>query len=679
MASSFFGLYVQRDGLQLAQKGLDITGHNITNIKTEGYSRQRLDIVSVANTAGCLGYNTQTTLAGKGADAVGVTQIRDKLLDAKVRRYSSELCDTGAKTNVLADIEDILDDVENDEAGLSAIFGNLKASFQSFSATGADRQDLATVSMNSAESVINVIKNFNTRIGEVELATREDIIATNDRVNTILSQLASLNKQIKDAYVQMDNVFATRGGYQAEIDYGPLELKDSFNKLCDELSQYVNINVEQQADGTYDVKMADISLVHNDSYAKTEIIFDPEDIDERNDFAKLYVGSCTNSGDNNHILNSQKEWNKCEREITPEISAKPELEKMIKDLNEYIYAGKVKTACDLEREIIGKANELGVDYAPIFVNNKDIMSAEQIKNLPTYAIEVSERTDKLSGGSIKGLFDTYNGKGCYSKVGENNYNGIKYYQETIRSLANTMVREFNAIYDEYNNSDDAIALQQAAADKAEEKLRADVTAEYMEENGITDEAALTEAQKAEINDKVNETLAEVREEAVEKTKFKLFEFEDGSLEDGGVPELKIADTWRENVLRCVHPNVDADGKLDYNYDQLDNVYINKILSVFEGKYEFGEEPDKFTFEGFIQYYGQTVGGDLEYELGNFDSTNIMLESVSSARDEVMGVSMDEEGVNMMNYQKWYNAISRMISALDECLDKLINGTGKVGL
>ncbi|MCI7766850.1 MAG: hypothetical protein MSJ26_02565 [Oscillospiraceae bacterium] len=668
MASSFFGLYVQRDGLQLAQKGLDITGHNITNIKTEGYSRQRLDVVSVANTAGCLGYNTQTTLAGKGADAVGVTQIRDKLLDAKVRRYSAELCDTGAKTNVLADIEDILDDVENDEAGLSAIFGQLKASFQSFSSTGADRQDLATVSMNSAESVINVIKNFNTRIGEVELATREDIIATNDRVNTILNQLASLNKQIKDAYVQMDNVFATRSGYQAEIDYGPLELKDSFNKLCDELSQYMNINVEQQADGTYDVKFADVPLVHNDSYAKTDIVFSDE-LEARNDFAELHISS----------LNSQKEWDKCEREITPAISAQPELEKMVKDLNEYIYAGKVKTACELERDIIGKANELGVDYSPIFINNKDIMSEKQIENLPTYAIEVTERTEKLSDGSISGLFDTYNGKGCYSQVGENNYNGIKYYQETIRSFANTMVREFNAIYDEYNNSDEAKALQDAAADKAEEKLRADVTAEYMDENGITDESALTDAQKAEIDAKVNETLEDVRAEAIEKTIFKLFEFEDGSLEDGSVPDLKIADTWRESVLRCVHPNVDADGKLDYNYDELDNAYINKILSVFEGKYEFGEEPDKFTFEGFIQYYGQTIGGDLEYELGNFDSTNIMLQSVSDARDEVMGVSMDEEGVNMMNYQKWYNAISRMISALDECLDKLINGTGKVGL
>ena len=579
MASSFFGLYVQRDGLQLAQKGLDITGHNITNIKTEGYSRQRLDVVSVANTAGCLGYNTQTTLAGKGADAVGVTQIRDKLLDAKVRRYSAELCDTGAKTNVLADIEDILDDVENEEAGLSAIFGNLKASFQSFSATGADRQDLSTVSMNSAESVINVIKNFDKRIGEVELATREDIIATNGRVNTILNQLASLNKQIKDAYVQMDNVYATKSGYQAEIDYGPLELKDSFNKLCDELSQYMNINVEQQADGTYDVKFADVQLVHNDSYAKTDIIFSDE-LEARNDFAELHISS----------LNSQKEWDKCEREITPAISAEPELEKMVKDLNEYIYAGKVKTACELEREIIGKANELGVDYSPIFINNKDIMSDKQIKGLPTYAIEVTERTDKLSGGSISGLFDAYNGKGCYSQVGENNYNGIKYYQETIRSFANTMVREFNAIYKDYNDSVDA--------DK----------------------------------------------------EFRLFEFE-GGLTEGDVSDLKIADSWKENVLRCVHPNIDDEGNLDYNYDQLDNLYINKILSVFDGKYEFGSEPDKFTFEGFIQYYGQTVGGDLEYELGNFDSTNIMLTSVSDARDEVMGVSMDEEGVNMMNYQK----------------------------
>lgn len=660
MASSFFGLYVQRDGLQLAQKGLDITGHNITNINTAGYSRQRLDIVSVANTAGCLGYNTQVNLAGKGADAVGVTQIRDKLLDTKVRRYSAELCDTGAKTTVLADIEDILDDVENEEAGLSAIFGNLKAAFQSFSATGADRQDLSTVAMNAADSVINVLKNFDLRLNDVELSTREDILVTNERVNTILKQLASLNKQIKDSYVQMDNVYATRDGYQAEIEYGPLELKDSFNKLCDELSQYVNINVEQQADGSYDVFFGDVALVQNDAYAKTDIIFS-DDQEARNDFAELHVSS----------LNNDKGWTKCEREITDAVRANPALEEKINTLNSYIYNGKVKQACELEKEIIADAEAAGVDYSPIFTNN---MTEEQLRTAPSYAITVSEETDTLTGGSINGLFDIYNGKGCYAEGDENTYNGIKYYQETMRAFANTMVKTFNALYDEYNT-----AASAEAADKAEEKLRADVTAQYMTDNGITDEAALSEADIAAINSIVNETLEDVRNEAMKNAEFKMFEFEGGALEDGSIADMKIADTWKNNVLRCVHPAVDANGDLDYNYDQLDNTYINKILSAFEGKYKFGNEPDEYTFEGFIQYYGQTVGGDLEYELGSFESTNIMLQSVSDARDEVMGVSMDEEGVNMMNYQKWYNAISRMISALDECLDKLINGTGKVGL
>ena len=47
MASSFMGLYVQREAILLAQKALDITGNNISNINTPGYTRQRLDICSV--------------------------------------------------------------------------------------------------------------------------------------------------------------------------------------------------------------------------------------------------------------------------------------------------------------------------------------------------------------------------------------------------------------------------------------------------------------------------------------------------------------------------------------------------------------------------------------------------------------------------------------------------------
>ena len=44
MASSFLGLYVQREALLISQKALDITGNNISNINTPGYTRQRVDI-----------------------------------------------------------------------------------------------------------------------------------------------------------------------------------------------------------------------------------------------------------------------------------------------------------------------------------------------------------------------------------------------------------------------------------------------------------------------------------------------------------------------------------------------------------------------------------------------------------------------------------------------------------
>ncbi len=715
MASSFMGLYVQRDGLQLAQKALDITGHNITNIQTEGYSRQRLDVCSVAFAGGTLGYNTGTELAGKGAEAIGVTQIRDKLIDAKVRKYSSELCDTGVKTTVLSDIEDILDDVENEDTGLAAIFGKWKSTFQSFSATSANRTDLANVCKNSAETVLNVLKSFETRIKDVEISTEKDIENTNERINTILKEMAQVNTQIEDTYVQMNDIIVQGDEFIAENQYGPLELKDKMNVLCDELAEYIDITVQEEPSGSYTVSLGDKVLVHKNKYVKTDIKFaddkadqvldkngdpvanvkylemdpaydkDGQELeqpvaagtelffktgeksgvyadgnggyqDENGTKLNAYVlgkskfydesgneidilgtvndGSIVTDENGNTIkvkgnfdaecieynftelyissLNSEKGWKKAERELTRELENAGFGQDII-DINSLIQHGDVEEADRVEGELIARieaynaANpNAAVEYKPIFRHRLAAGEA------PEYAIEYTEETDTMDDGSLKGLFDLYNGEGCYSGLNGNGYQGIKYYQETIRSMTVVLFNEFNGIYDDYN-------------------------------------AANPDNQ------------------------FKMFEF-DGAYRPSN---LRIADTWRENALRCVHPNGTEPG--DYNYDELDNTYFNKILNVFDSKNDYGTEPQTYTFEEFISYYGNTVGGQLEEELSSFDATTTMYESVCEAREEVMGVSMDEEGVNMMNYQKWYNAISRMISAMDECLDKLINGTGRVGL
>ena len=57
---------------------------------------------------------------------------------------------------------------------------------------------------------------------------------------------------------------------------------------------------------------------------------------------------------------------------------------------------------------------------------------------------------------------------------------------------------------------------------------------------------------------------------------------------------------------------------------------------------------------------------------------LVLNQTSNSRDAISGVSLDEEGMNLLHYNQSYNAAARLMTTLDEALDKLINGTGVVG-
>ena len=81
MASTFFGLDIGVTGLFAAQTGLNTTFHNITNIETEGYTRQ-----VVKQTAGTP-YRTHSSygMIGSGVTVKEITQIRSQYYDEKYR------------------------------------------------------------------------------------------------------------------------------------------------------------------------------------------------------------------------------------------------------------------------------------------------------------------------------------------------------------------------------------------------------------------------------------------------------------------------------------------------------------------------------------------------------------------------------------------------------------------
>ena len=86
-----------------------------------------------------------------------------------------------------------------------------------------------------------------------------------------------------------------------------------------------------------------------------------------------------------------------------------------------------------------------------------------------------------------------------------------------------------------------------------------------------------------------------------------------------------------------------------------------------------------SFDGFATKLRFDLASALSASKKTADNTNIVLKAVENQRLSVSGVSLDEEMTNLVKYQHSYSGASRVITAMDEALDVLINRTGRVGL
>ncbi|MGM9945930.1 MAG: flagellar basal body rod C-terminal domain-containing protein, partial [Lysinibacillus sp.] len=87
--------------------------------------------------------------------------------------------------------------------------------------------------------------------------------------------------------------------------------------------------------------------------------------------------------------------------------------------------------------------------------------------------------------------------------------------------------------------------------------------------------------------------------------------------------------------------------------------------------------------GTFQTYYKSLVGELavkgqEAIRSEHNSGTLHLQ-IANSRASMSSVSLDEEMTNMITFQQAYNANARMITVVDETLDKIINGMGRVGL
>lgn len=227
MSGSFFGLNTAVRGLFTAQKHLDVINHNINNVNTPGYSRQKA--AQVAGTPYPL--PGITGMIGTGSEIVSINRIRDEYLDYKYWSENKAYGEWLVKMELLMDMEVTFN--EPSESGFTTIMNEFFNGLQELVKDPSSAPVRALVQQNG----VTLAKYFNSiaiHFEKLQADIDQRVRIKVEQINSIAEQIQKLNKQI----------------YTAELD-GSIanDLRDRRTLLVDELSAIVNIEAYEVTTG----------------------------------------------------------------------------------------------------------------------------------------------------------------------------------------------------------------------------------------------------------------------------------------------------------------------------------------------------------------------------------------------------------------------------------------------
>jgi flagellar hook-associated protein 1 FlgK len=250
--SSFYGLQTSLRGLLAQQRLLDTTGHNIANASTQGYSRQEAALVAspaLEIPAGGIAGGAGAHL-GSGVDVQSFRRIRDQFVDLQYRAQNTKLGEWTGRAGSLERAEGAL--AEPGENGINQQLSEFWDAWAVLSqANGNDQPAAKTTVVEKGAALADA---FETVRAQIELTKSQTYAEYADlarpasagdpggEVAQIARDIAELNDTIKR--------FITTGDM-------PNDLLDRRDQLLDQLSEFGQISVDAQADGTVNVSFVD--------------------------------------------------------------------------------------------------------------------------------------------------------------------------------------------------------------------------------------------------------------------------------------------------------------------------------------------------------------------------------------------------------------------------------------
>lgn len=657
-----FGSFTQaRLAIYAAHKGLSVTGNNIANVNTTGYTRQRLEQSSFGASGADRYYSSFDSRVGNGVLCTGLTQLRDPYLDIRYRGEMANVGSMDAKLGGLENIQAVLDEVgKGDDAFgiIEAQLSDMVAKLRQLSdQTGHSLYDIQVRA--SADTLTKQLNAYASRLQEVYKNNMASYQQDVSKINGILTNIRDLNATIRKNEIHGDN---------------SLELRDERNLLIDQLSQYMKVDVtyttEDIGGGQWVeklvIKLGDANPDGKAGGTDTTTLIDGVY------GAQLSTTQLLTMNPNADLKQPNSQTNQWYLDANGKATEKEEDAAKYDDPNLGLTVsaltdrngtvmkdkdGKESKAVDLadndlygalqsQRELLTRSGEFStqedIDRDPNAASQRGIPYYQ--KSLDLLARQFAQTLNDANQGYV------YDEKGNYvkgtmdadGKITRDNPSSFTFVNPQNNAETHTLNRN-----DTWDKLPDWAKKQMGGANSVEDYLKGN--------KGISMGAPLF-SNRGDRNDTDGITAANISISAKWAEGPQIVRsFQLPSAMD------KIPSTESSNIDHMIYL---FEKKQDYKPGTIQDDAKGKDVTMFTG-----------SFQEMWSNIGSVLGNDMKVTSTLLDAYYASSVSLDTSRDSVSSVDFNDEAMNLMQYSKSYSAACRLMTTIDSVLDKLINGTG----
>ena len=254
MGSLLSSLNMSANALSVNEKAISVVSHNVANMNTEGYHKQRANLVT-RNIAGAIGNNVNNQVnANGGVKLANIIRYKDEYLSNYYRTQLSDFSKLEQQLDGLGDLADIMNDLEG--TGLDAEltkFYKAVNNLNEYPASSTSRINFIETAKTLTEKLQAMYKQLEentTQIlgdGESEESLKNSkIYLQYEELNNKLEELANVNKAL---------IVTQTGTLEAN------NLLDQRDLILNDIAQFTNITVEEKHNGAVNLYIGDVPVV----------------------------------------------------------------------------------------------------------------------------------------------------------------------------------------------------------------------------------------------------------------------------------------------------------------------------------------------------------------------------------------------------------------------------------